>query len=187
MLDKSASPPLWKWAAAGSAVFLWGVAVNVFGPDRRPEKEEAFPIAGTLYEWPDDTIVIAPEPGVYGNGYIRYNPNPSSLTKDSVQLIYDGEYQEPFNEAGLPHLNGITSRSDKPYQHFKVETPAGTIVCSRTAIDYESLFPCGLSFVHRGARWQLRFGDHRLQEAEQLHQAAVVKLETFRRSAKHSN
>jgi hypothetical protein len=42
-------------------------------------------------------------------------------------------------------------------------------------------YPCGLSFVHRGARWQLHFGPHQATNAEQLYKEAISRLETFRR------
>lgn len=157
------------------------IGVTAVLTNKEEKKESAnFPIAGTLYAWPIETTIIPPQPpGLYGDGYVRFHPSQPGYKSD-YRLIYDGNHQEPKNEAGLPHLQQLTSRFSKPEEHSIHETPVGPVVCNRKLVQVGGRFPCGLSFVHRGARWQLHFGANKVLNSEALYHDALARLDALR-------
>lgn len=176
----------WKWIGAFAAIAMAYVVVVVVAVSTTRlgrQQRTNFPIAGVLYSWPDGTTITPPQPpGIYGKGYVRYYPR-----QDGFRLIYDGDQQEPQNEAGLPHLQQITSRFARRDGFSFYETTVGTVVCHKKLARVGSLFPCGLSFMHRGARWQLHFAASEATNAEELHRLAVSRLEAFRSRDAHAS
>lgn len=151
---------------------------------REKPQPQSFPIAGTTYQWPAGTRVVPPQPpGYYGKGHVSYRSSNRYPDPHAFFIIYDGNAQEPFNEAGLPHLRMITSRFDRPADFSFEKTAAGEVVCNRRSAKLGIAYPCGLSFVHRGARWELHFGAHQANDAEQIYSEAISRLESFRRAS----
>jgi hypothetical protein len=74
----------------------------------------------------------------------------------------------------------ITSRFSKREELSFHDTAVGTVICHQKLAQSQYLFPCGLSFVYRGARWQLHFGAGEVPNTEELHRLAVSRLEAFR-------
>jgi hypothetical protein len=171
----------WSWVLIVLGLGIPAAAIVFIGTSKRPEPK-AFPIAGVVYQWPADTTVSPPQPpGYYGKGFVSYRSSSRYPDEDAFLIIYDGNAQEALNEAALPHLKMITSKGDDPRNFSFRTTPAGQVVCNRRSVQVGLAFPCGLSFVHRGARWQLHFGAHQMNDAEQLYEEAVSRLETYRR------
>lgn len=146
------SPRLpWKWIGTFFVALLIAGTLAVIWAGTQPRQSKNFPIAGTLYQWPDHTVIIPPQPpGIYGKGYVRYRSSRSYPDQNAFFLIYDGDHQEPQNEAGLPHLQMITSRFSKPDDHSFKHTPVGMVVCARKGVQLGTAFSCGLSFVIEG-------------------------------------
>lgn len=181
VMSESTRHSRWIWVVAILLVLVVLVVVAAMISKGDKRESENFLIAGTLYVWPDRTTVIPPQPtGIYGKGYVRYHPRQSGF-----RLIYDGNRQEPQNEAGLPDLQLITSRFSKREEFSFHETAVGTVVCHRKLARTPYLFPCGLSFVHRGARWQLQIGPSDVPNTEKIYQDAVASLEAFRSGQEH--
>lgn len=160
-------------------------AIIVFLTNKEPEPRN-FPIAGTIYDWPDGTRILPPEgPKYYGKGNVHYRSSDRYPDADAFLITYDGNEQKPFNKVGLPYLKMITSDFAKRDELLFQKTTAGDVVCNRRMIESDLSFPCGLSFKHRGARWQLQFGAHQIPHAERLLRESISRLETFRRRSQH--
>lgn len=171
----------WFWLVVALGFGMPAVAIMTIAAREKPERKP-FPIAGTTYHWPAGTMVTPPEPpGYYGKGHVYYRSSNRYPDPDAFSIIYDGNTQAPLNAAGLPHLQMITSRFDKPGDFEFRTTRVGQVVCNRRSVNAGVANPCGLSFVHRGARWELHFGAHRAGDAEQIFRDAVDRLESFRR------
>lgn len=168
----------WKWIGAFFVVLMaYGTIAGLTKANRKETRN--FPIAGVHYDWPTGTSIGMPRPpGAYGNGWVRYYP---AEPKDSnFRLIYDGNRQESQNEAGLPHLHTITTRFSRRDEYSFHQTAVGQVVCDRKLAQIGYLFPCGLSFMHRGAGWQLQFAASKVPNTEELKREAVTRLEEFR-------
>ena len=173
----------WFWLVVALGFGMPAVAILTIAARDEP-KREPFPIAGTTYQWPAETRISPPQPpGYYGKGYVSDRSSERYPDPDAFFIIYDGNAQEALNEAGLPHLQFITSRFDKPGEFSFRTTSAGQVVCRRRSVEVGIAYPCGLSFVHRGARWQLKFGAHRAADAELIYKQAISRLESLRRQS----
>jgi hypothetical protein len=171
----------WFWVLIGLGLGIPASALVYLAVEGKSEPK-LFPIAGVSYRWPSDTTVLAPEPPPnFGKGYVRYRSSSRYPDRNAFLIIYDGNAQEPRNPAGLPHLQMVTSGFGNPEEFSFRTTSSGQVVCNRRSAQVGLAYPCGLSFVHRRARWQLHFGAHQASRAELLHKEAVSTLETFRR------
>ncbi|UUL82784.1 phage holin family protein [Sphingomonas qomolangmaensis] len=170
----------WFWAVIFLGLGLPIAALIQVATYTSP-KPVSFPIGGVVYEWPDGTTVSPPEhPRYYGKGYVSYRSSNRYRDPDSFSIIYDGNNQSALNRVGLPHLRMVTFEDRKPEDYLVRTTSAGRVICNRQSIKAGFAHSCGMSFVHRRARWQLRFNVRHARNAERLHREARARLEAFR-------
>lgn len=144
----------------------------------RPDHEMA-EVQGTNYRWPSEQTVIS---GGERHVYVRYDSSPDPADPDAFLLIYDPMYQQAVNRAGFPHLALITTPPARREEFTFHRSPAGVMICAKAMASLG--FSCGLSFVHRGARWQLLVPAHRSNSGERLRAEAVATLERFADAAR---
>jgi hypothetical protein len=129
-------------------------------------------INGVRYRWPKEQTVVVRPPLNSSQTYVRYSSN--------FILIYDGMHQNAPKTGDLPYLQ-LTTRPglSKPEEFNFVQTSGGTVLCDKKAIEVGLTYQCGMSFLHRGARWQLVFQAQQLTEAESLWREAISTLDRF--------
>lgn len=131
----------------------------------------------TEYNFPTDGLQVsrpgAPSPWVIVASGPVTNPR-------SFVLEYGMNDQEPTWPSGLPQIRWITFRNTRPNEVEVRQLGAHQVVCQTGRIRLR--YTCGISFVERGARWSVRFGDERRVEAESVLAEALELLRQSQRS-----
>lgn len=100
-------------------------------------------------------------------------------TNSSIKMEYNEGYNRQPSKGPFPSVRGMTS-SPKARDMLLIKQPWGAVVCDRDSMKYDSPFSCGTTFMEAGAKWQVRFHHHKLQENRDIISEARSALHKIR-------
>ena len=131
----------------------------------------------TEYDFPTEHL-RASRPGA-PSPWVIVNSGQVSDPKSFV-LEYGMREQDTTWPSGLPRVRWITFMNTNPSEIEVRRLGGEQVICQTGRIRLR--YTCGISFVERGARWSVRFGDERRQDPESVLAEAVELLRQSQRS-----
>jgi hypothetical protein len=143
-----------------------------------PPKPASLKIGEATYRFPSDAVIdLHPN-----DAYVNFDFGRSAdgrFTNSSIKLEYNEGYNRRPSKEPFPSVRWLTN-SPNVRDMLLVKRSWGTVVCDRDSMKYDSPLSCGTTFIEAGAKWQVLFRYHKLNENRDIISEARTALHMIR-------